>query len=231
MKVSEYFEQKEKFEKMIEEFFKYLCKNELEIYNEFSFQHELGIFLRMKLKQDCEDAKEYRIEFERNAKTYFGVDYDFWENKQMKKEIDICVYKQDHSLQYAIELKFPLNKQYPEQMFKFIKDIKFMQELVNQKKFQRTYCITLVWSKGPGRPFYKGYHEGNRGIDIYKYFRGEKELITGKIMKPTGDNKYVDDLKEKEYPFEWKDCQIVNNSARDEKYKYRPCKYYIIECK
>ena len=28
VKVSEYFEQKEKFEKMIEEFFKYLCKKE-----------------------------------------------------------------------------------------------------------------------------------------------------------------------------------------------------------
>ena len=61
MKVSDYFENKERFEKMIEEFFEYLCENELEIYNEFSFQHELGIFLRYKLR------KEYGGElYERN---------------------------------------------------------------------------------------------------------------------------------------------------------------------
>ena len=46
MKVSEYFKNKEKFEKMIGDFFVYLCRNELEIYNEFSFQHELGIFFK-----------------------------------------------------------------------------------------------------------------------------------------------------------------------------------------
>lgn len=230
MKVSDFLGEKEKFEKLIEEFFEYLCKNELEIYNEFSFQHELGIFLREKLRNECEDGKDYKIEFERNAKKYFNINYSFINGKGIKKEIDIAIYKNDHLQQYAIELKFPLNGQYPEQMFSCIKDVRFMQELVNQKKFQKTYCITLVWARGKGRPFYKGNHEGNLGIDIYKYFRGDyKELLTGKILKPTGREKYIIDLQDKEYPFEWKDCKIININARNPKYKYRECKYYIIE--
>ena len=65
-----------------------------------------------------------------------------------------------------------------------------------------------MWARGRGRPFYKGNHEGNRGIDIYKYFRGDyKELLTGKILKPTGREKYIIDLQDKKYPFQWKDCK------------------------
>lgn len=231
MKVSDYFENREKFEKTIDEFFRYLCFNKIEIYNEFSFQHELGFFLRNILRKKCEDSKEYKVEFERNAKTYFNINYGLLREEKIKKEIDISIYKGDHTLQYAIELKFPLNGQYPEQMFSFIKDVRFMQELVNQEKFQRTYCITLVWAVGRGQPFYQGNHEGTRGIDIYKYFRRNKEVLKGKILKPTGSNKYVIDLKDKEYPFIWKDCKIINGSARCKRYQYRECKYYIIECK
>lgn len=231
MKVSDYFGEKEKFEQLMEEFFTYLCENGIDIYNEFSFQHELGFFLRTKIIAECEDGRDFKIEFERNAEKYFNINYAFLRQEMIKKEIDISVYKYDRSVQYAIELKFPLNGQYPEQMFNFIKDIRFMQELVNQKKFQKTYCITLVWANGRGRPFYKGNHEGTFEVDIYKYFRGNKELLTGTVLKPTGRNKYIIDLKDKEYPFSWKDCQIINSNARNIKYKYRNCKYYIIECK
>ena len=233
MRVCDYFDKKEEFEKLIVQFFKYLCENELEIYNEFSFQHELGIFFREKFRVNCEDFKEYKIEFERNAKKYFHVNYAMVEDQKLKKEIDLVVYKKDHSLQYAVELKFPLNGQYPEQMFNFVKDVRFMQELVNQKIFKRTYCITLVWAVGKGRPFFRGGIEGSRGVDIYKYFRNENNLLYGKIIKPTGlnSNKYIVDLQDKVYPFTWKSCQIINGRARSDRYKYRNCKYYIIECK
>lgn len=232
MKVSNYFENKQQFEKLIKEFFKYLCENEIEIYNEFSFQHELGIFLRNKLQKDCKDGKDYKIEFERNAKKHFNINYAFMTSEKLKKEIDLSIYKSDHSSQFAIELKFPLNGQYPEAMFNFIKDIKFMQELVNQKQFQRTYCITLIYARGKGRPFYKGNHLGNTNIDIYKYFRGDHHVpISGKILKPTGFNKYFIDLQDKEYSFSWKACKIINGEARNPKYKYKECRYYIIECK
>lgn len=41
--------------------------------------------------------------------------------------MDIVIYNE--SEKYAIELKYPQNGQYPEQMFSCVKDIKFMEEL------------------------------------------------------------------------------------------------------
>lgn len=97
--------------RLIEEFFLCVQSNDIEIYNEFSLQHELGIFLRKKLQ-------DYRIQFERNV-SYFTSD-----NKTIKREIDITIFNEDKSEKYAIELKCPLNGQYPEQMYSFVKDIK-----------------------------------------------------------------------------------------------------------
>lgn len=215
MKVEEYF-LKQNFEKLIEEFFRYTLINEYEIYNEFSFQHELGFFLRNKFIDNTTDYKEYKIEFERNTK-YFDINY-----KLIKKEIDISIYN-NHN-RFAIELKYPLNGRYPEEMFDFIKDIKFIQQLKDTNKFNKTYSIVLVNKRGKGRPFYMGNHLGNKDIDIYKYFRGDKEILRGKILKPTGYNKYIIDLKDKEYKFLWKDTEIYSNNGR----KYKECKYYII---
>ena len=76
MKVEEYFNKKENFNKLIKGFFKYLCDNEYEIYNEFSFQHELGFYFRITFKENCEDYLDYKIEFERNAKKHFKVLYN-----------------------------------------------------------------------------------------------------------------------------------------------------------
>ena len=59
---------------------------------------------------------------------------------------------------YAIELKYPVNGQYPEQMYSFVKDIKFMEELV-ERGFTQNCCVSLVSS----RPFYKGINE--KGIN------------------------------------------------------------------
>lgn len=101
---------------LVDDFFLSVHFNNIEIYNEFSLQHELGIFLRNKLPN-------YRIQFERNV-SYFTPDI-----KTIKKEIDITIFNQDKSEKYAIELKCPLNGQYPEQMYSFVKDIKFMEEL------------------------------------------------------------------------------------------------------
>jgi len=46
--------------KIIMCFFKHVEENNIEIYNEFSMQHELGIYLRAALPQ-------YRVQFERNV--------------------------------------------------------------------------------------------------------------------------------------------------------------------
>lgn len=172
-------------ESLVNDFFRYLIKHkeDIEIYNEFSFQHELGIFLREKLND-----KGYKIQFERNVK-YFGY---IPKDKNEKKEIDIVILnKYENDEKYAIELKFAntTNGQYPEKMFSFIKDIHFMETVKAEcKGFVRNYCITIVEDEN----FYKkkGKIDG-----VYAYFRNGKQ-ITGDIEKPTGKEKYSISLKE-----------------------------------
>ncbi|CAM2933626.1 hypothetical protein B0183_04815 [Glaesserella parasuis] len=173
-------------ESLVNDFFSYLkYKEDIEIYNEFSFQHELGIFLREKLN---ENNKDYKIQFERNVKDFGYIPKD----KNEKKEIDIVILnKYENDEKYAIELKFAnaTNGQYPEKMFSFIKDIHFMETVKAEcKGFVRNYCITIVEDEN----FYKkkGKIDG-----IYAYFRNGKQ-ITGDIEKPTGKEKYSISLKE-----------------------------------
>ena len=87
---------------LLEEFVDLIRNEEVEVYNEFSLQHELGIFLRAKLTEN-------KVQFERNTK-FFGI------TGTVKHEIDIVIYNENEK--YAIELKYPLNGQYPEQMYR-----------------------------------------------------------------------------------------------------------------
>lgn len=50
---------------LLEEFADLIRNEEVEVYNEFSLQHELGIFLRAKLTGN-------KVQFERNTK-FFGI--------------------------------------------------------------------------------------------------------------------------------------------------------------
>ena len=168
-----------------------LDNKDADIYNEFSLQHELGIYLREKL------GDKYKVQFERNAEELWG---DFEIGDWKKTEMDIFVYKKNNGKDvkdideiYAIELKFPRNKQYPEQMYSFIKDIKFMQQVKEKKRLARTFVLTLV----DDQLFFKitGQERNNK---IYKYFRSnysledqiiqaEEKIPTAKgIDKPTG---------------------------------------------
>lgn len=133
---------------------------QVEVYNEFSLQHELGIFLRANLDG-------YKVQFERNTK-FFGI------HGTVKHEIDIVIY--NNLDRYAIELKYPLNGQYPEQMFSFVKDIKFMEEL-KKAGFTATYCLTMVVDKN--------FYSGQKRDGIYAFFRSN-EQVHGLICKPTG---------------------------------------------
>ena len=145
------------------EFWNYRKENNIEIYNEFSLQHELGIFLRNNLP-------EYKVQFERN------VSYFFRNVDTKKKEMDIVIFRPDMSERYAVELKYPKNGQHPEQMFAFIGDIKFM-ERVKELGFNGTFVMTFV----EDRLFY----DGNDCSGIYAFFRANKEL-NGTVQKPTG---------------------------------------------
>lgn len=179
---------------IIIDFFIYVKDNNIEIYNEFSLQHELGIYLRNVLPM-------YKVQFERNV-SYFTNDI-----KTTKREIDISIFNKDKKEKYAIELKYPLNGQYPEQMYSFVKDIKFMEEL-KERGFTKTASVVLVYDK----PFY----EGKTNVGIYKYFRDEFAAY-GHIYKPTGPNKQDEFISlTRRHEIKWQDLDAKS-------------KYYIIE--
>ncbi|MGB9592279.1 MAG: hypothetical protein ACPL1K_07165, partial [Candidatus Kryptoniota bacterium] len=136
---------------------------QIEIYNEFSLQHEIGILLRSRFP-------EQKVQFERN------VSYFFQSGNFTKKEIDIAVFSPDKkTLSYSIELKFPRNGQYPEQMFSFCKDILFIEQL-KKSGFKKAFLI--IFADDP--LFYSG-----KGNGIYGYFRQKKKL-SSLVQKPTG---------------------------------------------
>jgi hypothetical protein len=149
---------------LIKKFVDLIEKGQIEIYNEFSLQHELGIFLRRHFQA-------YKVQFERNISFFFHDKRNF-----TKREIDISVFSPDkNQLFYLFELKYPRNGQYPEQMFSFCKDLAFVEEM-KTSGFRKTYVLIFA----DDRLFYEGTQDG-----IYGYFRAGKKLH-GSIKKPTG---------------------------------------------
>lgn len=194
-------------EQKIEKFFQYIVERKIDIYNEFSLQHELGIYLRERLVG-------FKVQFERNISFFFKEekDRDKKKNEFVKREMDICIFNDDKSEKYAIELKFPQNGQYPEQMFSFVKDIAFM-ERVKEKGFNQTFAVTLVTDKN--------FSEGKKIDGIYRYFRSN-DVLTGKIQKPTGNTDEHIELKG-DYKIQWKNTNVLDN------HQIYPAKYYIIK--
>jgi len=179
----------------LKKFVEEISADRVEIYNEDSIQYELAIYLREHL------GNRYKIQLERNI-DYFNVDKQGF----LKKEMDIVLFTLDKKEKHCIELKFPTNGQYPEQMFSACKDVRFLEELVNVG-FDTCYFMMFA----EDRIFYmdRGSEHG-----IYKIFREEK-LIKGEVRKPTGKKDEVLHF-EKEYKIEWFD--IKDN-----------LKYFIIE--
>src|SRR6266849_828258 len=158
-----------------------VASGETEVYNEFSLQHELGIFLRARLPS-------YYVRFERNVAFFFEGKTSF-----TKREIDVSVFSTDKKqLHYAIELKYPRNGQYPEQMFSFCKDIAFAEEL-NAAGFTRTAVV--IFAEDP--LFYRGLGEG-----IYGYFR-TGQVLHGPVRKPTGPKDAEVSIRG-QYRIEWR---------------------------
>ena len=104
------------------------------IYNEFSLQFELGMFLRSRL------GKNYVVEFERNVKC-FTID----KSKTIKKELDIVVFNKGLTEKYAIELKFPRyeNKKQTKELDDFDEDEACVKALV-EKGFNAAYQLVLT---------------------------------------------------------------------------------------
>ena len=150
---------------LIAEFANKVAAGDIEIYNEFSLQHELGIYLRSELPGK-------KIQFERNVSFF-----DLGKTKFVKKEIDIVVYSDKNAPDIAVELKYPRNGQHPVQMLKFCQDVQFAEEL-KAAKFKETYAVIFT----EDHLFYSGKSHG-----IYAYFRGGKPL-SGAIAKQTEPN-------------------------------------------
>ncbi len=140
------------------------CKDETfeyKIYNEFSLQHELGQFLL---------NKDYNVFYEKNVKEFLDSEAA---EKCIKKEVDIIAIKENKK--YAIELKFPKNGQYPEEMKKFIVDMCFMKQVKKywskENKNVEAFCLTLV--NDPKFHKSKNKHNLNKN-GIYSFFRCEQ---------------------------------------------------------
>ncbi len=167
---------------LLEKFMELVALDKVEIYNEFSFQHELGIFLRSHFPNK-------KVQFERNV-SHFDLDKAHF----VKREIDICVYS-ENELFSVIELKFPKNGQIPEQMYSFCKDIQFLEQL-KISGFKNAYFLVYCEDKG----FYQGESKG-----IYRYFRSG-ETLTGEIVKPTGKKDSSVHISSNYQP-QWKDVK------------------------
>jgi hypothetical protein len=181
----------------LDEVFGLIRDGTLEVYNEFSLQHEVGYLLRTRFP-------ELTVEFERPAH-HFGAPRGL-----SKKEIDIVVaVRDDPGRRWAIELKYPRNGQVPEQMFSFCKDIQFLEELCGHAGFAGGWFAALVDS-----PLF--YSPTLPTSGIYAHFRAGRP-IHGTIQKPTGKltGKHGEVLDVRgSYVVEWRDCGQGRRWAR-----------------
>lgn len=165
----------------IAEFARDISSDTVEVYNEFSVQFELAMFLRSHL------ASRFSVQLERNI-GYFNLEKATF----IKREMDIVVFSQSPIERHCIEIKFPLQGQYPEQMFSACKDVRFLEQLV-ESGFNSGCFLMLANEAG----FY-----GDRGpTGIYQMFRAEK-LTQGMVQKPTGSRDEVLHLSGN-YRIEW----------------------------
>ena len=162
--------------------------------NEFGMQFELGIRLRNALAQNGFAAQGYKVYFEKNIKNICCKNNWKYYNDTLKKEIDLLVAKTSSGQLeelYAIELKFPRNGQYPEQMYSFVKDLAFIAQLRGNYNFKACWSVVLVDDDN----FCKTTNRKTTNA-IYTYFREDRKVgdnlkkIGGVIKKPTGQYKY-----------------------------------------
>lgn len=200
------------------------------IYNEFSLQHELGEFLKMKFKNDLNysEFKDFKVQYERNVKD-FGADEKADKKKFIKKEMDIAIFKnfEKKSEKYAIELKFPTNRTPDTRMPHFLEDIQFM-ETVKELGF-KTYCLTLVPNNRNGDAFRipkepkekKDSSKETKQKDFFEFFT-EKP---GCGPKPIKDYLIVKKNKKGVITGEYK---IAGNYQIEWKQKTNYCFYYLL---
>lgn len=158
------------FKTFTKSFFSDVAKGTVEIYNEFSLQHELGLYLRTAF------GITYKTQFERPV-SFFGLH----RSNFVKKEIDISMFAPNQPEKYAVELKYPRNGQHPEQMFKACQDICFLEQL-HQNGFVKC-CFVIVaddplfYSQGEKTGIYKFFRAVSPYMAIFKSLRAQKMTL------------------------------------------------------
>ena len=157
------------------------------VYNEFSFQHELGNYLRKKLNEQ-EGNEDYIIKFEYNindlCKDINGNDEKARKLNSWKREIDIVILKFEKEKikeVYAMELKYLKNKAFPYRMLQCVKDMRFMKDIfkINNDIIKGTYCVVITENEG----FYIGDNENVNYIISEKLFAAYKEFFDETLKK------------------------------------------------
>lgn len=178
-------------EKIIRQFIEKMLSRkakEENIYNEFSLQHELGIYLRRALPGN------YKVQFERNIADILGLDSEKEKKRFVKHEIDIYIFNKNKVKErYAVELKYPTNGQTPNQLYMFCKDFSFMEQ-VKKAGFSKTYVLTLVNDDKQGISYYSGNGKNKKTKQMYKRFR-DGGVIHGTIKYPLKNTKGNTPLK------------------------------------
>ena len=189
----------------ISDFFKYAYNKKIELYNEYSLQHELGIFLRNQ-------CPNYSVQFERNTK-FFGIN-----QPTVKHEIDIVVF--DKNEKFAVELKFPRNGAYPRRMFQFVEDICFIEQLINNG-FKGGCAVALVDDMN----FCS--NQGLKTTGIYSYFRGNIP-IRGAINNPNQNVGHASLTINSAYNVIWNPIKIWDRDRATNPNRFIQAQYYII---
>ena len=116
----------------IETFFDQVRSGESEIYNEFSLQHELGMFLRNLMPS-------HKVQIERNVSFF-----EYQKSNPYKKEIDITISGIENGRPMcALELKYPRNGQVPKSMYSFCKDIAFLEQRAVNNMYRQIISSSL----------------------------------------------------------------------------------------
>ena len=190
----------------ISDFFSFAYSHKIELYNEYSLQHELGIFLRNQ-------CTNYSVQFERNT-SFFGIN-----TATVKQEIDIAVF--DKNEKFAIELKFPRNGAYPRRMFQFVEDICFIEQL-KHNGFAGGCAVVLV-----DDPKFYSNQKGLGVSGIYSYFR-DGNSIQGVISNPMTKGPKQLTIKNS-YNAIWNSTNFWDRDEVADPIKSVLAKYYIIE--
>lgn len=225
--------------------------NKKYIYNEISFQHELGIALRDKLSKL---GDQYTVQLERNIDTFKDIDVivksyivadvkkqsEFnkldkkGKRKMLKDErrklfkksrIDIVVVNtNDPKERYAIELKYHYKSmgEIPNYMYKCIEDVLFAEVLYHELEFKFTVCVTVVEDEIFFRKRDQNVMRSNyKYFEYYKNENERKKLI--EEIRNKGIPDVVHDKKE--------NIKIRGKELLDEKSSILPVKWETIDSK